>query len=400
MNAEPVYFHVGRFGHPFFEEQLHSAPEGFSYRTAETSPAAAGSNVPRRIALQGARMRRMRGGLERLAIRGLSSGGYVRRTALEAPSGCRLIHSAQQLLRGSGAPYVVDFECIEVFCLYQRVALGRPWARRRLLDALSEPRCRAVLPWSQAAERGLRAALGGPAVTGLMAKTVTVLPAIRPRSERPARRGPGPLKVLFVGTAFEAKGGVEAIRSVAHARGTHDVTLDLVSDVPERWRSEVESSAGVTVHAWPAPPATVQGLFERCDLLLFPSHMDTLGFVMLEAMAHGMPVLATRHFAVPELVEDGVSGVLVEGENLLYGDDGLCRFDRTLPPSRSFRSGLAAPSSAYVDRMAGALARVAEEGGLHERLASGALARVLDGPLSVARRREALGDVYRGALAA
>ena len=126
--------------------------------------------------------------------------------------------------------------------------------------------------------------------------------------------------------------------------------------------------------------------------------MDTLGFVMLEAMAHGIPVLATRHFAVPELVEDGVSGVLIAGENLLYGEDGLCRFAHTLPPPRSFRRALAHPSEAYVTRLAGALARVAGERDLHERLAAGALARVVDGPLSVARRRESLGRVYRQAL--
>ena len=33
---------------------------------------------------------------------------------------------------------------------------------------------------------------------------------------------------------------------------------------------------------------------------------------MLEAMATGLPVLATRHGGIPEAVEDGVSGILVE----------------------------------------------------------------------------------------
>jgi glycosyltransferase involved in cell wall biosynthesis len=396
MRDEQVYFHVGRFGHPYFTEQLQAAPPGFAYRTAETSGAGGGTRVTRRIALQGARLRRAREGLERCAIHGLAWGGYVGKTTLQPPAGCRLIHSAQKLLRGSGPAYVVDFECIEVFCLYQRLALRRPWARRGLLDALAEQRCHALLPWSRAAERGLDAALG--AAAELKPKTVVVLPAIRPRVARPSQRAPGPLRVMFIGTAFEAKGGAEAIRAVARARETHEVTLDVVSDVPEHWRAEIESTDGVTVHAWPAPSETVDGLFERCDALLFPSHMDTLGFVMLEAMAHGVPVLATRHFAVPELVEDGVSGLIVEGENLLYGEDGLCRFDRTLPPPPSFREGLARPSRSYVDRLAGALARMAEDRALHERLAAGALARVVDGPLSVARRRQTLAEVYRSAL--
>jgi glycosyltransferase involved in cell wall biosynthesis len=347
--------------------------------------------VTRRIALQDARLRQARESLERFAIHGLASAGYVSTTSLEPPAGCRLVHSAQKLLRGS-TPYVVDFECIEVFCLYQRVALGRPWARRKLFEALAEQRCHALLPWSKAAERGLDAALGAAAAQ-LKPKTVTILPAIRARAAIPQQRTPGPLRVLFIGTAFESKGGVEAIRAVARARETHEVALDMVSDVPERWRTEIEAMGGITLHSWPATSDTVESLFERSDVLLFPSHMDTLGFVILEAMAHGMPVLATRHFAVPELVEDGVSGLIVEGENLLYGEDGLCRFNRTLPPPRRFREGLAKPSSRYVDRLAGALADIAGDSALHERLAAGALARVVDGPLSLGRRRQALADV-------
>jgi glycosyltransferase involved in cell wall biosynthesis len=398
MGAQNVYFHFGRFGHPFFDEQMQCAPEGFSYRTAGSATGDVAS-ATRRIALQGARLGALRSGLERAAIRGLSWSGYVRRNRLQPPSDSALIHSAQQLLRDQGMPYVVDFECVEVFCLYQRAALSRPWARRALLDALSEERCRFLLPWSQAAGRGLRTALGAEAAAALAHKTTTVLPAIRPRVSHPAVRGTGPLRVLFVGTAFEAKGGVEAVRAVRSVRETQDVVLDLISDVPPRWRTEIENREGITAHTWPAPGEKLRELFERSHVLLFPSHMDTLGFVILEAMANGVPVLATRHFAAPELVEDGVSGLLVEGENQLYSDDGLCRFGHTLPPPRSFRRALASPSEPYVARIAEALAQVAADPHLHERLAAGALARVLDGPLSVARRREALEGVYRRALA-
>lgn len=396
MSAQQVYFHLGRFGHPFFDEQMRAAPEGFRYESVD--PRAPASVGPRQIALSASRLRAVRGGLERVGLRALSRAGYVRRSTLKPPPDCALVHSAQQLLRRPPVPYVVDFECLEAFTLYQRVALSRPWARRALLDALCEDSCRALLPWSQAAEHGLRSVFGER--TELLAsKTSTVLPAIHPRADAPAQRTHGPLRVLFVGTAFVAKGGVEAVRAVARARATHDVTLDIVSDVPPRWRAEVDEAEGVDLHAWPASHERVLSLFARSHILLFPSHMDTLGFVMLEAMSHGVPVLATRHFAVPELVEDGVSGLLVDGENTLYGENGLCRFSHTLPPPRAFRRALAAPSQAYVERLASALAHVCEDRSLHERLAAGALARVTDGPLSVPARRAALADVYRRALA-
>ena len=394
MSEQIVHFHVGRSTHALFREQLYAAPGGFAYRSPDPGEGAA----TRGIAAHGRRMDRLREHGERVAIRSLSYAGFVRRARIRPLPGAALVHSAQFLLRDCALPYVVDFECVEAFVLYQRVALRRPWARDRLRRVLADPHLRFLLPWSEAARRGLQSALGLSTARGLAERTVTVLPAIHPIAKRPRAREPGPLRALFIGTAFLAKGGVEAVCALERVRASHDVSLDMISDVPEPWHREVGRSPGVTLHGWPAGGDVVRGLLERSDVLLFPSHMDTLGFVMLEAMAHGIPVLATRHFATPEIVEHEVSGWLCAGENPLYGEDGLCHFKRTLPPPNSFRRAVAAPSDAYVDRLADALARLAEDRGLHERLAEGAFARVRDGPLSVPRRREALGRVYHEAL--
>lgn len=360
--------------------------------------AARGGASTRRLARAGTRLRRVREGGEWAAIRALSHAGFVRRSRIPALPGAELIHSAQFLLRDASLPYVVDFECAEVFTLYQHVALRRPWARARLGEALQDPRLRFLLPWSEAARRGLCTAVGPSLTARLEGKLRTVLPAIRPVVERPGRRENGPLRVLFIGTAFLAKGGVEAIRAVQLARATHDVSLDIVSNVPDEWLELAERTVGVTLHRWPASSELVRALFERSDVLLFPSHMDTLGFVMLEAMAHGMPVLASRHFAAPEIVEHGVSGMLFAAENTLYGDDGICCFERTLPAPRSFRRALGKPSLGYVEEIARTLALVAEDRQLHERIAAGALVRVREGPLSMQRRRDALERVYAAAV--
>lgn len=47
------------------------------------------------------------------------------------------------------------------------------------------------------------------------------------------------------------------------------------------------------------------------DIFAFPSLFEGFGLVLLEAMAAGLPVIATRVASIPEIVEDGVSGLLV-----------------------------------------------------------------------------------------
>jgi glycosyltransferase involved in cell wall biosynthesis len=50
--------------------------------------------------------------------------------------------------------------------------------------------------------------------------------------------------------------------------------------------------------------------YQKCDALLFPSRFEGFGYVALEAMSCGKPVVATDSSSIPEVVENGVSGLL------------------------------------------------------------------------------------------
>jgi alpha-maltose-1-phosphate synthase len=59
----------------------------------------------------------------------------------------------------------------------------------------------------------------------------------------------------------------------------------------------------------------MRGAFASIDVLVQPSRADTLPLSVLEAMAAGLPVIGTRVGGIPEEVEDGVTGLVVEGES-------------------------------------------------------------------------------------
>jgi len=56
--------------------------------------------------------------------------------------------------------------------------------------------------------------------------------------------------------------------------------------------------------------------YQDCDALLFPSRYEGFGYVALEAMACGKPVIAANNSALPEVVEDGVTGILCDPDDV------------------------------------------------------------------------------------
>src|SRR5207237_9547365 len=62
-------------------------------------------------------------------------------------------------------------------------------------------------------------------------------------------------------------------------------------------------------------PADVSALYRRHDVLAMPSRFEAFGVVLAEALVAGLPCVARNAFAMPEIVEDGVTGALVASED-------------------------------------------------------------------------------------
>jgi glycosyltransferase involved in cell wall biosynthesis len=72
----------------------------------------------------------------------------------------------------------------------------------------------------------------------------------------------------------------------------------------------------------------------KSDIFVFPTHNETFGLVLLEAMQYKLPVISTNEGAIPDIVRNGETGFIVEKENTsslseaiakLLDDCGLCK---------------------------------------------------------------------------
>lgn len=133
-----------------------------------------------------------------------------------------------------------------------------------------------------------------------------------PQRERPQNGRP---RVVCVGRLSAEKGHFGLLEAFHAVRSSGlDAELVLVGDGPERERIEDTIHAlnlGAHVQLLGRLPAdgTLQEI-ARADLLVLASFMEGLPVVLMEAMALGLPVIASRVAGVPELVEHGTQGLL------------------------------------------------------------------------------------------
>jgi L-malate glycosyltransferase len=110
----------------------------------------------------------------------------------------------------------------------------------------------------------------------------------------------------------EVKRVRDVVRIFSRVRRAMPATLLMIGDGPDRGDAEQEArelQVDKDVRFLGRIDSVVE-LLQATDLFLLPSQTESFGLAALEAMACGAPVLATRVGGIPEVVEDGVSGLL------------------------------------------------------------------------------------------
>ncbi len=123
--------------------------------------------------------------------------------------------------------------------------------------------------------------------------------------------------IAFVGALYPSKGVVHLIRAFSTVgRNVSSAALDIVGDGPEREKlSEAADDLGiadrVVFHGRKSEEETRRTLGSARALVLPSVVRENCPLVILEAMALGRPVVASRVGGIPELVREGRTGVLV-----------------------------------------------------------------------------------------
>lgn len=118
-----------------------------------------------------------------------------------------------------------------------------------------------------------------------------------------------PLRILTVGRLAPVKGQLQLLE--ACGRLDIDWQLNIVGDGPLRKQLEAAADPRRVTFSGAVSPENMAAHYDAADLFVLSSFAEGVPVVLMEAMAKGLPVIATRVGGVSELIDDGTTGRLV-----------------------------------------------------------------------------------------
>lgn len=165
----------------------------------------------------------------------------------------------------------------------------------------------------------------------------------------PSARPGQPLRILFVGRFHQQKNIPFLLERLAEF-GTERIHLQLVGDGPERRSLEIFArkvglERAITWHGW-LPRAALRDVYQAADCLVNVSLYEGMSNAMLEAMACGLPVIASSVDGNTALIENDQTGLLFD----LKATDGFTAALERLFRDRVFAAELGRNARAHVAR--------------------------------------------------
>ena len=222
-------------------------------------------------------------------------------------------------------PWICSLDCFQAAIAFSILGCPLPkLVRRRYIERLFlRDNFKRMIFWSKAAARTL-CEYGGVINETVIQKSSVVYPAIRqvPRAERADTDDRDELRLLFGGDFFR-KGGAHVVDAFtalrkefprASLRLCCDADMDFNTPdrrLKEEYLGKIAQNPGITFGRV-SRESMLKEVLPQTDIFLLPTYAEAFGFAILEAMAHGIPVVATNTFAIPEIIEHNKTGLLID----------------------------------------------------------------------------------------
>lgn len=204
----------------------------------------------------------------------------------------------------SKKPFIIELDNPYILTLYNAFAfkLYKPIIKKLLLSK----KCKKIACISEACRKSFIEEMWGE----FEDKTVVLYPRIRDWVIKSQGNTHEVIQFLFVWLTGKSKWLYELLVAF-HSVKSHKIELNVIGFKNPEIEAQYGSDSRIKF-LWQLPRQEILNVFmPACDVLLFPTYLESFGMVALEALSRGLGIITTNIYALPEMVVDGYNGKLL-----------------------------------------------------------------------------------------
>jgi hypothetical protein len=228
-------------------------------------------------------------------------------------------------------PYFIYLENPLALYHYTIGRISHGAGRKRFQACLNDPNLKYIVCMSEACRSSFET-INMPVPDRVKLKTIYPFvprnPNITPELVEEKSKGEY-LECLYCvqGSRFVSKGGLEVLSAYERLRKQnvkiHLTVITRLSDLDPEAKKRLEDCPDVSSHDFTYSYEELEQVYARTNVLLQPTSDDSSALTVLEAMKGGCAVIGSKLYALPEMVEHGVNGFLVEPKYWFFDENNV-----------------------------------------------------------------------------
>lgn len=283
-----------------------------------------------------------------------------------------LIHCAHCLSKNKDKPWVADVEgIISIYVSTKETNKGI----KKLNKIISMKNCKKIMPWTKQTKEEIE-----KWIPQYKDKLELVYPAV-PLQINKKKVYKKELNLIFVGRYFYLKGGLHALEAINRLTKKYkNVYAKFVSEIPEEIKRKYSKNKKIKIYNLMSQKDLFKKVFSMGDILVYPGYSDSFGFVYLESMSFGIPIISVNGYARKEIIDEGKNGFLID-----------------LPKNFTWE-GSKKHNEKIVSELVKKTSKLIEDGVLRKKMSKECIKLIKSGKFSIKERNKILKKIYEEAL--
>ena len=179
--------------------------------------------------------------------------------------------------------------------------------------------CKKIMPWTEDTKNKLLQIFPDKKIKK---KIEIVSHAIKiPRIQKIKHSG---INLFFTARYFYEKGGLETLEVFdVLTKKYPNVNAIFISNVPKEILEKYSKNKKIQFRHLIPQKELFEEIYPKTDIIVYPGYSDSYGFLFIEALAYGLPIVTVDGFARKELVLNGKTGIVCKKPEIIWKKNGL-----------------------------------------------------------------------------